>query len=132
MISIDALEGAAGLIQPIQSWRWLEAGSRAVANSHYVAEIHVAHSAACTGERCSRSARRADTGHWSATDLAALAGTGTLQCHRFSDTGMALSTGVPQTLATLGTDVPTESGSHANFSPKFALEAAQNPPRTLI
>ena len=91
-----------------------------------------AHSATGTGEWRRRSARRADTGHWSATDLAALAGTGTLQCHRFSDTGMALSTGVPQTLATLGTDVPTESGSHADFLPNFALKAAQNPPRTLI
>ena len=41
---------------------------------------HDAHSATGTGERRSRPALRADTGHWSASQRLALAGTDALQC----------------------------------------------------
>ena len=44
-------------------------------------------SATGSGERCSRAAREADTGHWSATDLVTLAGTGALECQPKIGTG---------------------------------------------
>ena len=58
-------------------------------------KIQGAHSATGTGERRCRLAHRADTGHWSATDLVTLAGTGALECHRSGDTANALGTGMP-------------------------------------
>ena len=61
---------------------------------------HDADSATGTGERHSRPARRADTGHWSATESGTLEMHWALECHRFRDTGLALESSASRRLDT--------------------------------
>ena len=99
--------------------------------------IQGAHSATGTGERRCRLAHRADTGHWSATDLVTLAGTGALECHRSGDTANALGTGVPCYTRHLPphTDqmLPSHPGLLHNYS-RSALKpfSDQDPPKVKL